>query len=234
MSIEQAIDALINKKPSEALEHIRTSIDDTYDSIISNSDNDSIESCDESNEDDYDFLLDDLNEDHQAPDEYVDDLLYNIYTSYTHLKNGMCYKHFDDLAYAEAFEKVLMSDNYIEAVEVIETDGGYVVFGYQYPEHSIYDQMGDSGEYESMDEMKKRKIKINSKGQKRVKIKCQPGFKFNGKTCVKITGRELATKRKSVRKSILTKKSKGKGALNRQLRLTKKAKRFRKSFGLKT
>ena len=80
----------------------------------------------------------------------------------------------------------------------------------------------------------KRQIKVNSRGTKRIKMKCRPGFKWdvNQKACVKIGGSELATNRRSHRRAVLTKRSQGVAFKKRVLRKTRKALRFRKALGL--
>lgn len=82
----------------------------------------------------------------------------------------------------------------------------------------------------------RRRIKINFRGKKRIKMQCRPGFKWDAakKSCIKITGAEVALKRRAMRKMVRTKKSKGASFKARVLRKTRKAKRFRKSMGLKT
>lgn len=87
----------------------------------------------------------------------------------------------------------------------------------------------------SMDEGVKRIYKVNSLGKKRVKMQCSKGFKWDPerKTCVKITGSEIAQKRISVKQAIRTKKAMGAAFKVRMVRKTKKARRFRKSMGLK-
>lgn len=79
-----------------------------------------------------------------------------------------------------------------------------------------------------------RKIKINFRGKKRVKMKCARGFKWNGekRTCEKIGGSDLAKMRKSLRRAVLTKRSKGASYKARIVRKSRKAKRFRKMMGL--
>jgi len=79
----------------------------------------------------------------------------------------------------------------------------------------------------------KRKVKINFKGKKRIKLKCLKGYKYDSsrKACVKITGREKATDRKSKIKMTRTKKSKGSALKRSTNRKTKKAMRFRKQMG---
>lgn len=80
----------------------------------------------------------------------------------------------------------------------------------------------------------RRTIRINSRGTKSIKMKCMPGFKWDGtrRACVKITGSALAISRKSHRKAVLTKKSKGNSFRARVVRKQKKARRFRKMLGL--
>jgi len=79
----------------------------------------------------------------------------------------------------------------------------------------------------------KRRIKINSKGKRRVKMQCKKGFKYDGKKCVKISGKELVNKRRAVRKSVRTKKSKGSGYQKRIARLRNRATKKRKGMGLR-
>lgn len=81
----------------------------------------------------------------------------------------------------------------------------------------------------------KRVVKINFKGKKRIKLKCQKGYKFDvtRKVCVKIGGSELSTMRKSKIKMVRTKKSLGSGHKRMTARRTKKAMRFRKLMGIK-
>lgn len=86
-------------------------------------------------------------------------------------------------------------------------------------------------ELEQLDEVRRR-IKVTSRGEKRVKMQCKPGFKWDGNACIKISGAELATSRKSHRRAILTKKAQGSALKVRVIRKTKKAKRFRKAMGL--
>jgi len=80
----------------------------------------------------------------------------------------------------------------------------------------------------------RRKIKVNFRGKKRIKMQCSPGFKWipSAKTCKKISGAQVAVMRKAMRRAVLTKKSMGQSFKARVLRKTRKAKRFRKGFGL--
>lgn len=86
----------------------------------------------------------------------------------------------------------------------------------------------DGGVYEG----RKRIIKINFKGHRRIKIKCAKGFKYDGKRCVKIGGTEKLMKRKAIKKAVRTKRAKGAGAQRKTTRLRLKAMKKRKSMGL--
>lgn len=81
----------------------------------------------------------------------------------------------------------------------------------------------------------KRVVKINFKGKKRIKLKCQKGYKYDQtrKVCVKIGGSELATMRKGKIKMVRTKKALGSGKKRMTVRRTKKAMKFRKLMGVK-
>lgn len=76
--------------------------------------------------------------------------------------------------------------------------------------------------------------KVNSKGQKRKRVKCRPGFKLNdlGTSCVPMTGGEKASKRRAIRKSIRTKKAGGTSLKRRTNRKRLRAMKRRKSLGL--
>lgn len=89
-------------------------------------------------------------------------------------------------------------------------------------------------EYE-LEEGMKRVLKVNSRGDKRIKMQCSKGFKWNEirHSCEKITGVELATKRQAVKKAVRTKKSMGNVFKVRMVKKMKKAKKFRKGYGLK-
>lgn len=80
----------------------------------------------------------------------------------------------------------------------------------------------------------RRKIKMNFRGKKRIKMQCAKGFKYNAgkRVCEKIGGAELAKKRKSTKRAILTKKAMGASFQARVNRKTKKAMKFRKGLGL--
>jgi len=87
------------------------------------------------------------------------------------------------------------------------------------------------GGIDTLDEIK-RIIKVNAKGQRRIKMQCKPGFKFNGKVCVRIAGSELVNKKKAIRKAVRSKRQKGSGFAKRVARLRNKATKKRRNMGL--
>jgi len=96
----------------------------------------------------------------------------------------------------------------------------------------IYTYNMEDIEEDQLDEIK-RIVKVNNRGKRRIKMKCKKGYKFDGRKCVKISGKELVNKRRAIRKSVRTKRSKGSGYKKRIVRLTKRAVRKRRSMGLK-
>ena len=76
--------------------------------------------------------------------------------------------------------------------------------------------------------------KVNSRGQKRKRVKCRPGFKLNstGTSCVPMSGGEKAGKRRAIRKSIRTKRAGGTALKRRTTRKRLRALKRRKSLGL--
>lgn len=76
--------------------------------------------------------------------------------------------------------------------------------------------------------------KVNSRGEKRKRVRCRPGFKLNdmGTSCVPMTGGEKASKRRAIRKSIRTKKAGGTALKRRTTRKRLRALKRRKSLGL--
>lgn len=90
------------------------------------------------------------------------------------------------------------------------------------------------GVVETLAEAKKR-IQVNFTGKKRVKMQCAKGFKYDAtaKTCVKIAGDELATRRKASIKALVSRKAGGAALKNRAALRTKKAMKFRSALGLK-
>lgn len=81
----------------------------------------------------------------------------------------------------------------------------------------------------------KRKVKVNFKGKKRLKMQCAKGFKYdmNRRVCVKITGHDMMQMKRSHKKASRTKKAMGTGLKIRTYRKSKKANRFRKLMGIK-
>lgn len=146
----------------------------------------------------------------------------------------------------EAHKEGVKSDEEEVDFDSVVFDEGYDfdVYVYLYPEivsepEFEYDadedeQFDESTNVEFLQEVRRR-IKVNFRGKRRIKMQCRPGFRWDAskRSCVKITGSEVATKRKAMRKMVRTKKSKGTSFRARVLRKTRKAKRFRKSMGLK-
>jgi len=85
---------------------------------------------------------------------------------------------------------------------------------------------------ETIEEIKRR-IKINSKGKRRIKMQCKKGFKFDGTKCVKISGGELVNKRKAIRRAVRTKRAKGSGFQKRIARLRNRAMKKRRGMGIR-
>lgn len=81
----------------------------------------------------------------------------------------------------------------------------------------------------------RRKVKFNSRGQKRIKMQCRKGFKFDTtrRVCVKISGSDMMKMKRSHIKASRTKKAAGQGLKLRTVRKMKKANRFRKASGAK-
>lgn len=77
--------------------------------------------------------------------------------------------------------------------------------------------------------------KVNSRGQKRRRVKCRPGYKLNDSktSCVPISGGEKSSKRLAIRKAMRTKRSKGKGYQMKVKRKRLRALKRRKALGLK-
>ncbi len=107
-----------------------------------------------------------------------------------------------------------------DAVEGLEVEFQLIIYTY------------NTSTEETLDEVKRR-IKINAKGKRRIKMQCKKGFKFDGKKCVKISGSELVTKRKAIRKAVRTKRSKGSGFQKRVARLRNRAIKKRNNMGVR-
>lgn len=87
--------------------------------------------------------------------------------------------------------------------------------------------------FEQIDEVE-RKVRVNARGLKSIKMKCPSGFKWDPsiQACMKITGAELATMRKASRHAIITKKSEGQALKVRVKRRIRRAFKFREMMGL--
>ena len=125
----------------------------------------------------------------------------------------------------------------IRALVIVYLDEDSLDYGYYEVDEDDPDGIEGDDNGASAQELTevKRRIKVNSRGVKRIKMQCKPGYKWDvgARACVKITGDQLAKNRKSHRRAILTKKSMGSAFKARVIRKTKKAMRFRKALGVK-
>ncbi|ASD50375.1 hypothetical protein FDI24_gp096 [Acidovorax phage ACP17] len=153
----------------------------------------------------------------------------------------------DDLDCVDSYEiRVQGGDGEVVSYDALPQDIRAVVIVYlgeDYIDYGFYETEDEDHEAAQVEpdqsiELNEvaRRIKVNSRGTKRIKMQCQPGYKWdaNNRACVKITGNELATKRKANRRAVLTKKSMGSTFKKRVVRKTKKAMRYRKALGLNT
>jgi dGTP triphosphohydrolase len=152
------------------------------------------------------------------------------------------YEKFDDYIEAEIPSK----DVLISIIEKLPDDLDFEVYDIEDSEQDDEIEVDDIDELEGNDftlviytynlsdedqiDEVKRIIKVNNKGKKRIKMKCRKGFKWTGSKCVKISGKELTTKKRAIRKAVRTKKAKGAGFKRKRARLWRKAMRKRKSF----
>lgn len=88
-------------------------------------------------------------------------------------------------------------------------------------------------DYSTLTEVKKR-VKMNFKGKKRIKMQCNKGFKYvpERRVCVKITGSEMMDMKRSHIRAKRTKKAAGSGYQKRINKKTKRAMRFRKQANI--
>lgn len=79
-----------------------------------------------------------------------------------------------------------------------------------------------------------RVVKVSALGKKNIKMKCNPGFKWDeaSSSCQKISGEALAVQRKAIKKRLITIKSEGPALQKRTNIKTKKAMKFRHALGL--
>lgn len=127
----------------------------------------------------------------------------------------------------------------IRAVVIVYVAADFVNYGY-YEDEVDYAEGEDITDDEIVDSAGdltevRRKIKVNFRGKKRVKMQCNPGFKWNPatRTCEKIQGAQLAANRKSQRRAVLTKRAMGTAFKKRVIRKSAKARRYRAALGLK-
>lgn len=167
---------------------------------------------------------------------YIDDDI--DVDTYTYDSNGHIIDDPDSMAVMMHFKKYVVTAYVLpefveyEAVDVWQDEEGNFLDDEDEFTSDVKESVEDD---EDLTEVR-RKIKVNAKGKRRIKMQCLKGFKWNAatKSCMKITGSELSKKRKSIRRAIITKRSLGAGFKIRVNRKTRKAKRFRKSMGLKT
>lgn len=127
------------------------------------------------------------------------------------------------------FEDVMFDGNYEFMVHVYLNPG---IVTYPAEEIEIEGDFEDeNGELMEV----RRKIKVTNRGKRWIKMQCRKGFKWNStmRTCQKIGGADLAQLRRSIRKTVRTKRSKGTAFKTRVLRKQRRAKRFRKAMGMK-
>lgn len=91
----------------------------------------------------------------------------------------------------------------------------------------------DSYEYTLDEAGRKIKIKVNAKGQRRRKVVCGKGKKFDGTKCVVQKASEKLAKKKGMRQKKRTMKSQGAGKRKKSARLRLKAMKKRRGQGLK-
>lgn len=151
------------------------------------------------------------------------------------------------LGYEIEARREVMVDGYMEDEEydmddvIFDKDFEFICTVYLDPEVVTYaPEEIEVGEEDIDDENGvmvevRRRVKVNFRGKRRIKMQCRPGFKWqvDSHTCVKITGAEVAQKRRAMRRAVRTRKAMGQSFKVRMLRKTRKAKRFRKSMGLK-
>ena len=118
--------------------------------------------------------------------------------------------------------------------DAIVDDSAYTFEFIVYLNPDIISYADDYEEIEEQLSEVKRVIKISSRGKKQIKMKCNPGFKWDAESnsCQKISGEALSNMRKSVRKRLITMKSEGPSLQKRTNIKTKKAMKFRRALGL--
>jgi hypothetical protein len=98
----------------------------------------------------------------------------------------------------------------------------------------------DDGEMDSEEDDDEKKdvmeatiiTKVNSRGEKRRRLKCNPGYKLENGVCVPVSGAAKVNKLRSAKKAARTKHAQGAGYALKVAKKSKKAMMKRKSFGL--
>lgn len=123
--------------------------------------------------------------------------------------------------------------------DAIENDDGYnfEFIVYLHPDIVTYSDEDDEDDEDDFNEQLSevsRVIKVSALGKKTIKMKCNPGFKWDdaSNSCQKIAGEDLAKQRKAVKKRLITMKSEGPSLQKRTNIKTKKAMKFRRALGL--
>lgn len=77
----------------------------------------------------------------------------------------------------------------------------------------------------------RRVIRVSSRGERTRRLKCRKGFRRDGNRCVPMSGSEKASKRRSIKKAVRTKRANPSGK-KRATRKRLRALRKRRSYGL--
>lgn len=102
--------------------------------------------------------------------------------------------------------------------------------------HGIMEQrLIEMSEPVDPDEVCEAKIitKVNSKGEKRRRLKCRPGYILKNGVCMPVSGDKKVNKMRGAKKAARTKHAQGAGYALKVAKKAKKAKLKRKAFGLK-
>lgn len=188
-------------------------------------------------------ILDDLQLQYKFEDDYV--VLINISRDdverlIDHLPYDMDYDVFDHIPSEDGEDdERFLGDNDSDFIDLYDTESNeFTVILYLYnlsiDDDTIVPDTVNLGvpDNEIVTEVKRR-VKVNSKGKRRIKMQCRKGFKWTGTKCEKISGAAKTAKRRSIRKAVRTKKAKGSGFRRIVNIKTKKANRKRKSMGLR-
>jgi hypothetical protein len=170
--------------------------------------------------------LDDMGLDYKFEDDYLiinDISRENVENVIDNLPYDIDYDVFAHTSSPDSDDDVYLGDegeDLLDLYSVEATEFTVIIYLYN---TDIYDNI-----YEV-----KRVVKVNSKGKRRIKMKCRKGFKWTGGKCHKISGSEMTTKRRAIKKAVRTKKAKGSGFNRIMTRKRNKAMKKRKGLGLR-